>query len=115
MATELRRFADDFAHIGSYPDATSNPHESTLMPRLSIPHPLPCHTDRTTFQRTERASGFTIAAALVTSISLALCGCSTPVVKPSVDVPSNFAAGTASKMEPEAAWWEVYHDRKSVV
>jgi NodT family efflux transporter outer membrane factor (OMF) lipoprotein len=51
-----------------------------------------------------------VAAALSTSIALALAGCSTPVVKPSVDLPSNYAASTASEMEPEAAWWEVYHD-----
>ncbi|MGO4312623.1 TolC family protein, partial [Pseudomonas sp. KB_15] len=80
------------------------------MSRFFTSHPLSHHTGRTTLQRFERTTGFVIAAALATSISLALSGCSTPVVKPSVDVPSHFAASTASEMEPEAAWWEVYHD-----
>ncbi|MFS2069784.1 efflux transporter outer membrane subunit [Pseudomonas sp. CT11-2] len=77
------------------------------MPRLPVSFPLSLHTGRTTLQRTGLA---VVAAALSTSIALALAGCSTPVVKPSVDLPSNYAASTASEMEPEAAWWEVYHD-----
>ncbi|WP_460154640.1 efflux transporter outer membrane subunit [Pseudomonas sp. S2_G10] len=80
------------------------------MPRLPASFPLPLHTARTTLKRAERPAGLAVAAALATSIALALAGCSTPVVKPSVDLPSNFAASTASEMEPEAAWWEVYHD-----
>nr|WP_259674770.1 TolC family protein [Pseudomonas fluorescens] len=107
MATERRRFADDFAHTGPYADAISNPHESNAMPRLPVSFPPPLHTSRPTLQRAGLA---VVAAALATSIALALGGCSTPVVKPSVDLPSNFAASTASEMEPEAAWWEVYHD-----
>ncbi|MCP1444771.1 NodT family efflux transporter outer membrane factor (OMF) lipoprotein [Pseudomonas sp. GGS8] len=107
MATEWRRFADDFAHTGPYADATSNLHESNAMPRLPVSFPLPLHTGRPTLQRAGLA---VVAAALATSIALALGGCSTPVVKPSVELPSNFAASTASEMEPEAAWWEVYHD-----
>jgi multidrug efflux system outer membrane protein len=111
MATERRRFVDDFARTGPYADAISNPHESNAMPRLPVSFPLPFHTGRTTLQRAGRPAGLTVvAAALATSIALALGGCSTPVVKPSVELPSNFAASTASEMEPEAAWWEVYHD-----
>lgn len=110
MATERRRFADDFVHIGPYADAISNPHESNAMPRLPVSFPLPLLTARTTLKRAERTTGFVIAAALATSIALALSGCSTPVFKPAVDLPSSFAASTASEMEPEAAWWEVYHD-----
>lgn len=84
----------------------SNPHESNAMPQLPVSFPLPLHTGRTTSQR----AGLAVAVALASSLALALAGCSTPVVKPSVDLPSNFAASTASEMEPEAAWWEVYHD-----
>jgi NodT family efflux transporter outer membrane factor (OMF) lipoprotein len=81
------------------------------MPRLPVSFPLPFHTGRTTLQRAGRPAGLAVvAAALATSIALALGGCSTPVVKPSVELPSNFVASTASEMEPEAAWWEVYHD-----
>nr|WP_223486973.1 TolC family protein [Pseudomonas sp. A-RE-19] len=107
MATQWRRFADDFAHTEPYADAISNSHESNAMPRLPVSFPLPLHTGRPTLQRAGLA---VVAAALATSIALALGGCSTPVVKPSVELPSNFAASTASEMEPETAWWEVYHD-----
>lgn len=110
MATQWRRFADDFARTEPYADAISNPHESNAMPRLPVSSPLPLHTGRMTLQRAQRPARFAVAAALATSIALALAGCSTPVVKPSVELPSNFAASTASEMEPEAAWWEVYHD-----
>lgn len=49
-------------------------------------------------------------AALAASIALMISGCSTPVAKPSVDVPTSFAAMPASEMEPEAAWWDSFHD-----
>lgn len=41
---------------------------------------------------------------------LALAGCSTPVLQPSVEVPGQFASAAASDMELEAAWWESYGD-----
>ena len=59
---------------------------------------------------TERLTGLVVAAALAASIALVFTGCSTPVMKPSLDVPATFAASTASEMEPEAAWWESFHD-----
>ncbi|MFW0755304.1 efflux transporter outer membrane subunit [Pseudomonas sp. H11T01] len=80
------------------------------MPRLPTPHPLVRYAGQTPLQHAERLLGVVVGVALVASFALALAGCSTPVVKPSVDLPSNFAASTASEMEPEAAWWEVYHD-----
>ncbi|NWA24430.1 TolC family protein [Pseudomonas gingeri] len=55
-------------------------------------------------------AGLAMATVLATSIAFTLAGCSTPVVKPSVELPANFSASTVSDMEPEAAWWEVYHD-----
>ena len=37
-------------------------------------------------------------------------GCSTPVLKHSVEVPATYAAATASNEEPEVAWWENFDD-----
>jgi NodT family efflux transporter outer membrane factor (OMF) lipoprotein len=50
------------------------------------------------------------AATLAASIAAGLSGCSTPAVHPAVDVPPTFAAAQASDVEPEAAWWEAFHD-----
>jgi multidrug efflux system outer membrane protein len=47
---------------------------------------------------------------LAASIALALAGCATPVLKPSLDVPDRFAAATALADEPEVAWWEGFKD-----
>ncbi|WP_069086514.1 efflux transporter outer membrane subunit [Pseudomonas sp. TCU-HL1] len=80
------------------------------MPRLPTLHPLTCLVGKTPLQHAERLAGVVAGAALAASIALALTGCSTEVAKPSVDLPTGFAASTASEMEPEAAWWEVFHD-----
>jgi NodT family efflux transporter outer membrane factor (OMF) lipoprotein len=48
--------------------------------------------------------------ALAASIALAFAACSTPVSHPAVDVPARFAAGAAADVEPEAAWWDGFHD-----
>jgi multidrug efflux system outer membrane protein len=51
------------------------------------------------------------APALVLAIATALGGCAaTPVVRPTVDVPAQFAAPADSVVEPEVAWWESYGD-----
>ena len=42
--------------------------------------------------------------------ALALAGCSTPVLKPSVEVPGQFASTPASDVEPEVVWWQSYGD-----
>lgn len=110
MATERRRFADDFAHTGPYADAISNLHESNPMPRLPTSPPLIRYTGRTPLQHAERLLGVVVGAALAASFALVLTGCSTEVAKPSVDLPPKFAASTASEMEPEAAWWETFND-----
>ncbi len=47
---------------------------------------------------------------LAASLALALAGCATPVLQPSLDVPDRFAAAPASDSEPEVAWWESYGD-----
>jgi outer membrane protein, multidrug efflux system len=49
-------------------------------------------------------------ARLVASLALALAGCATPVLQPSVKVPDRFASAPASSQEPEAAWWKSYGD-----
>ena len=55
-------------------------------------------------------SAHAAAATLAVSLALALTGCSTPVLKSSVEVPGQYAASHAEQTEPEAAWWEKYGD-----
>jgi len=55
-------------------------------------------------------TGLVVAAALAASVVLVLTGCATPVSHPTVDVPARFAASAAAEVEPEAAWWESFHD-----
>jgi outer membrane protein, multidrug efflux system len=67
--------------------------------------PSPC------FASITRAVSAALAAAL------ALAACSTPVAKPSIQVPSQFVAAASaeaarsSENEPEAAWWERFGDQ----
>ena len=110
MATERRPFADDFAHTEPYADATSNLYESNPVPRLPTSHLLTRNTGQTPLQHAERVIGVVKGAALAASIALILSGCSTEVLKPSVNVPAMFAASKASEMEPEAVWWKTFND-----
>jgi NodT family efflux transporter outer membrane factor (OMF) lipoprotein len=110
MPTESRPNADDSARIEPYADITSNPNEILPMPRLPTTCPLIRDVGQTTFRHPERLTSLIVAAALAASIALVFTGCSTPVMKPSLDVPATFAAGSVSEMEPEAAWWETFHD-----
>jgi len=48
----------------------------------------------------------TVASALV----LALTGCATPRLQSTIVVPEQFTAALAMQAEPEAVWWECYHD-----
>lgn len=58
-----------------------------------------------------RYIGLRLAGALAVSLALALAGCATPVLKPSLDdIPGHFAAAPASVDEPEVAWWEGFKD-----
>jgi NodT family efflux transporter outer membrane factor (OMF) lipoprotein len=41
---------------------------------------------------------------------MAFAGCSTPVLKSSVNVPTQYAASPGEQPEPEVAWWEKYDD-----
>ncbi len=56
------------------------------------------------------ASAGALVAPLAASLAIGLAGCSTPVLKSSVEVPAQFAAAPASEKEPEVAWWESYGD-----
>lgn len=51
-----------------------------------------------------------VAVALAGLLALALVGCATPVVQPSLELPGGFATAPASSDEPEADWWESYGD-----
>ena len=58
-----------------------------------------------------RVAPLRCAPALVLAIAAGLAGCAkTPVLKPSVDVPAQFAASADVIDEPEVAWWESYGD-----
>jgi len=51
-----------------------------------------------------------LLAALAALLALALAGCATPVLQPSVEVPGHFAQASPSADEPDVAWWESYGD-----
>jgi hypothetical protein len=40
-------------------------------------------------------------------LAVALAGCATPVLQPSVDVPGWIAQSTTPAEEPEVAWWKL--------
>ena len=61
-------------------------------------------------RRGAHVSADVVAATLGASFALALTGCSTPVLKSSVEVPGQYAALPAEQAEPEVAWWEKYGD-----
>src|SRR5512139_3027638 len=60
--------------------------------------------------RRPTAPACSVAAAIAALLALALAGCATPVVQPSVEVPDHFAQASPSADEPEVAWWESYGD-----
>ena len=47
---------------------------------------------------------------LAVSLALALAGCATPVLKPSLDLPDRYTAAPTSQDEAEVAWWEGFND-----
>ncbi len=79
---------------------------SRLQLLLSLIHP----GGQTSRPSADCLGGLAAAVTLAMSIALALAGCSTPIVKPAVDLPGKFAATAASGMEPEVAWWEAFKD-----
>ena len=66
------------------------------MPRLPIHLSADPRCRADDLRHPERLAGLIVAAALAASIALVFTGCSTPVLKPSVDVPPTFAASAAS-------------------
>ena len=55
-------------------------------------------------------SAHAAAATVAVSLALALTGCSTPVLKSSVEVPGQYATSPAEQPEPETAWWDSFGD-----
>jgi NodT family efflux transporter outer membrane factor (OMF) lipoprotein len=110
MPTEPRRSADDFAPFAPYADDTLKSDRFDSMPQPSCPSWLSADGADKSLCRAERIVGFVITAALAASVALVLAGCATPVSRPAVEVPAQFAAAPASEVEPEAAWWESYQD-----
>ncbi len=74
---------------------------------------MACHGVKASKHRLRGAQRFLrpIAVRLAASLAFALTGCATPpVLQPSLDVPSRFAAAPTSNEEPEAAWWDSFGD-----
>ncbi len=80
---------------------------------MSLPARMSRMSRPTSLTRAPQATRCSAAlpAALALSLAVALAGCSTPVLKPAVDVPARFAsADSAVAADPEVAWWESYND-----
>jgi NodT family efflux transporter outer membrane factor (OMF) lipoprotein len=109
MPTKPPRNADDFVPVAPYAD------DSSKKPDESIPMTPPPSTfaltrpERHKTRRAEQVTSLIVGVSLAASIAIILAGCSTPISKPAVELPTNFAA-SASEMEPEAAWWESFQD-----
>ena len=80
------------------------------MPPPTDPSVLTRHVRQTSYPYADRMTGLVVAAAIAASIALVFAGCSTPVAKPSLDVPAKFASTATSETDPDAAWWESFHD-----
>src|SRR5687767_15153260 len=82
------------------------------MTTLHIPmttFPSPGQTSAT--RKCMRTNALARVGAIALAVSLALLsGCSTPILKSSVEVPSRYASADAATSEPEIAWWESYGD-----
>jgi outer membrane protein, multidrug efflux system len=78
------------------------------MPLPVLPVQMP---SRTALEANRPVNGPAQPRALLAALlALALAGCATPVVAPSVDIPSQFAAAPSAQIEPEVAWWDSYGD-----
>lgn len=77
------------------------------LPNPVLPVPL---SGRSSYRHAERLAALVATAALAASIALVFTGCSTPNLKPDVQVPTKFAAAETAEATPEAAWWESFHD-----
>lgn len=79
------------------------------MPTLS-PTPLRTRIGPACSPDADRVRRPALSVAALASLALLLAACTTPVAKPEVDMPVAFAAGSTASAEPEAAWWESFHD-----
>src|SRR6478736_5224402 len=79
-----------------------SPNPNSLLSPFSSPRPV-----------SPRRSPWRMAAATLSfSITLALTGCSTPMLHSTVDVPDHFTEVGADEAagQPEVAWWKSYGD-----
>jgi len=102
LTTRLQFASNLAASFNAVPDACQR---HTLQTTTQMSSPKKLHQ----FEN-GRPSGRLVATTIAGLVALALTGCSTPVVKPSIDVPSRFAAAPASDEEPETPWWDAYGD-----
>jgi multidrug efflux system outer membrane protein len=110
MPTEWRPNADDFSGTAPYADPTSNPNAIHPMPRLSIPSSPARSAGSAASPHGDRLVGLVVATAVAASIALVVfTGCTTPVMKPAVDMQAKYAASAATA-EPETAWWQGFRD-----
>lgn len=61
-------------------------------------------------QRNRQRMQLLRAGAATLGAALTLAACATPIAKPSVQVPTQYAAATSSANEPETQWWEQFGD-----
>lgn len=108
MATQRRRFPDPSPERAAYAAATqrwiagmrSNP--STLLFAFKSPRP----------RNTTPLPRSVAAATLLAGLALVLGACSTPLLRPSIEVPGRYAsaAGPAATATADLAWWRGYGD-----
>lgn len=110
MATEPRRFADDFRPPDTYADSTEQSIKPTAMPPLTSKPSLRPAASPAPSTSEHRFAGLVGLAAVAAAVVLVLAGCSTPVLHPAVDVPAKFASEASSRPEAEAVWWEAFND-----
>jgi multidrug efflux system outer membrane protein len=80
------------------------------MPRLTDSLASTRRVGRTVHPHADRMTRLVVVTAIAAAMALVFTACSTPVAKPSVDVPARFASTSAAETDPEAAWWERFHD-----
>jgi NodT family efflux transporter outer membrane factor (OMF) lipoprotein len=112
MLTELQPNRDPSMTLRHEPVAKLQTSTAQIMKTMSEPAnlaPMSPPASRESRRLDWAAARFT-AATLAAALALALAGCATPVLAPSLDVPNRFAAAPATENAPELAWWESYGD-----
>jgi hypothetical protein len=67
------------------------------MPQSTNPPVLTRHVRQTSYPHADRMTGLVVVAAIAASVALVFAGCSTPVAKPSLDLPARFASTSTRK------------------